>query len=172
MQFNITVVNIDPPATQPTKTGKTFQFVEVAYKKDGKLEGKKIVSFSNPNVFKTIQQFQQGDELTVEAEKDANGYWQWTSVTKASEAPQTAASTGGGTPKTTGGNWETKEERAARQVMIVRQSSISSAVALLGNKAKASDVIVVAKEFESYVMGTEPKSAVQELIDMDDDIPL
>lgn len=178
MQFQIEVISVGSPQTIPTKNGKSYQVIEVAYRKDGKIEGKKIMSFTNPAVFKALQNFEQGDTITVTAEKNDAGYWQWENVSKgeaqtsAAPAPVSAATQGGGTAKSTGGNWETKEERAAKQIMIVRQSSLSSAVNLLGNKAKASDVISIAKEFEAYVMGSEPKSAIQELTDMDDDIPM
>jgi hypothetical protein len=53
--------------------------------------------------------------------------------------------------------YETPEERAQRQILIVRQSSLSSAVALLTTGAKtapsAQAVVDVAKEFEAYVFG-------------------
>jgi len=57
-------------------------------------------------------------------------------------------------------NYETPEERAARQVMIVRQSSISSAVALLAQDRSeyapgVDDVLGIAKQFEAYVLGKD-----------------
>ena len=59
--------------------------------------------------------------------------------------------------RVTGSNYETKEERAARQTLIVKQSSLSTAVAALAIGAKsspsASDVIAYAKQLEQYVMG-------------------
>ena len=59
--------------------------------------------------------------------------------------------------RVTGSNYETKEERAARQVLIVKQSSLSTAVSALAVGAKstpsAADVIAYAKQLEQYVMG-------------------
>ena len=67
------------------------------------------------------------------------------------QAKQSAAPT-----RVTGSNYETKEERADRQVLIVRQSSLSNAVgtlAIAGGKATANDVISLAKLYEGYVLG-------------------
>ena len=153
----ITLVDVSTP--QVTKTAKgQYQAIEVSYKNEqGQIQGKKLMSFSNPTVFKAIQEFAKGDILNVEAVKDDQGYWQWKAVQKSdgSEPVPTArpASTGG---KVTGSNYETPEERAKRQVYIVRQSSISSAIDLLksnGNDVKVDNVLEVAKQLENYVFG-------------------
>jgi hypothetical protein len=54
------------------------------------------------------------------------------------------------------GSWETPEERALKQVYIVRQSSIANAIALLavegpGITPDVEWVIATAKTFENYV---------------------
>jgi hypothetical protein len=79
-------------------------------------------------------------------------------------------------PKST---YETPEERAARQVLIVRQSSISSAVEFaVAHKVKdPQEVIAIAKQFEDYVFGNDKvKQEVVEVkpnfSDLEDDIPL
>jgi len=153
----ITLVDVSTP--QVTKTAKgQYQAIEVSYKNEqGQIQGKKLMSFSNPTVFKAIQEFAKGDILNVEAVKDDQGYWQWKAVQKSdgSEPVPTSrpATTGG---KVTGSNYETPEERAKRQVYIVRQSSISSAIELLksnGNDVKVDNVLSVAKQLENYVFG-------------------
>ena len=154
----ITLVDVSTP--QVTKTAKgQYQAIEVSYKNEqGQIQGKKLMSFSNPAVFKAIQKFAKGDVLNVEAVKDDQGYWQWKAVAKSdgsapvATAPKPAVSGG----KVTGSNYETPEERAKRQVYIVRQSSISSAIELLksnGNDVKVENVLSVAKELEAYVFG-------------------
>jgi hypothetical protein len=54
-------------------------------------------------------------------------------------------------------NYETPEERAQRQVLIVRQSSLSSAVAMLTAGAKTppkvEDVLALASRLEGFVFG-------------------
>ena len=155
----ITLVDVSTP--QVTKTAKgQYQAIEVSYKNDqGQIQGKKLMSFSNPTVFKAIQEFAKGDVLSVEASKDDQGYWQWKSVQKSdgTEPVKTASSsTSGG--RVTGSNYETPEERAKRQVYIVRQSSISSAIDLLksnGNDVKVDNVLAVAKQLEAFVFGNE-----------------
>ena len=77
-----------------------------------------------------------------------------------------------GTPRST---YETPEERAKKQVYIVRQSSIANAIqfyALVNVEDvtnSVENILATAKQFEHYVFSTDP---VQELIDMEDDIPL
>ena len=151
--------SVDVSTPQVTKTAKgQYQAIEVSYKNEqGQIQGKKLMSFSNPTVFKAIQEFAKGDILNVEAVKDDQGYWQWKAVQKSdgSEPVTTSkpATTGG---KVTGSNYETPEERAKRQVYIVRQSSISSAIELLksnGNDVKVDNVFSIAKQLEDYVFG-------------------
>ena len=164
MQISIEVISVGQVQTIPTKNGKSYQCIEIAYKKDGKIEGKKIMSFVNPAVFKSVQNLSQGDSVTISTEKgepNAQGqsFWQWTAVGDVGAAPQqtTAASSGGGTTQKTTSTYETSEERAKKQVYIVRQSSINAAIAA-GNK-KVPDILSVAKDFENYVFDTQPVTA-------------
>tara|TARA_R110001599_G_scaffold12749_2_gene59389 strand:+ start:536 stop:1081 length:546 start_codon:yes stop_codon:yes gene_type:complete len=165
MQVN--VVDVSNLNTHTAKNGRQYQSIEIMYKNDqGQAQSKKLMSFANPAVFKAAQDWAKGDVVHVSTEKDANGYWQWTAVGGADEVSDTrsdsapAAQGNASTAKTrvTGSNYETKEERAARQVMIVRQSSLSNAVATLaieGSQASANDVISLAKLFEGYVLDEE-----------------
>ena len=166
MQVN--VVDVSSLNTHAAKNGRQYQSLEIMYKNDqGQAQSKKLMSFANPAVFKAAQEWQKGDVIHVSTEKDANGYWQWTAVGDAETTsdnrgdnavpPQAKASAP--TTRVTGSNYETKEERAARQVMIVRQSSLSNAVATLAlernepSTASANDVISLAKLYEGYVLG-------------------
>lgn len=159
--MQITIIDVGQPNTHAAKNGRTYQSMEVTYKDEqGKVNNKKLMSFSNPSVFKTISTLNKGDSLNVKTEKDQNGYWQWTGILEEGEkqVAQQPSSGASSNTRVTGSNYETKEERAARQVMIVRQSSLSTAVASLAIGAKAlapspADVIAYAKQLESYVMG-------------------
>ncbi len=165
MQVN--VVDVSNLNTHTAKNGRQYQSVEVMYKNDqGQAQNKKLMSFANPAVFKAAQEWQKGDVIHVSTEKDANGYWQWTAVggaddttdTGGSSAPATQGNAVKPATRVSGSNYETKEERAARQVMIVRQSSLSNAVATLGiegSKATANDVITLAKLYEQFVLAGE-----------------
>lgn len=179
MQFNIDVISVGQVQTIPTKAGKSYQCVEIAYKKDGKIEGKKIMSFSNPAVFRAVQEYTAGDVVTVTAEKgepNAQGqsFWNWVAVSSGELAvastPSTAVNAAPATKAVS--NYETREERQAKQVYIVRQSSINAAIAL--GKAKiVSDVLATAKQFEQYVFDTAPPAAVSHSLgELEGDIPL
>ncbi len=154
--------------TKPTQKG-SYQQLEVVYKNltfQGKVESKKIMSFGNgQTAFKILSNAQSGQVYDVEVVKNAQGYNDWTSVVlDGSTGAATAGTSVGGmiskAPTTaTKTTYETPEERAQRQILIVRQSSVSSAVAVLTTGAKSppksSDVIALAKEFEAYVFGME-----------------
>ena len=179
MQVN--VVDVSSLNTHQAKNGRQYQSIEIMYKNDqGQAQSKKLMSFANPAVFKAAQEWAKGDVVHVSTEKDQNGYWQWTAVgtadtttdnrgddSSAATPTQAKAAT-----RVSGSNYETKDERAARQVMIVRQSSLSNAVATLaieGSKATANDVVSLAKLYEGYVLGSEPSGA--SINDLESDIP-
>ena len=165
MQVN--VVDVSNLNTHTAKNGRQYQSVEVMYKNDqGQAQNKKLMSFANPSVFKAAQAWNKGDVVHVSTEKDTNGYWQWTAVGNADsvsdkrsdDAPATQGNAAKPATRVSGSNYETSDERAARQVMIVRQSSLSNAVATLGiegSKATANDVITLAKLYEQFVLAGE-----------------
>lgn len=157
----------NPVSTVPTAKG-SYQVIDLAYKNKSfqdKLEGKKVMSFTNKDVFAALQKAQFGDIFEISRVKNDKGFWDWTAVNSggvgmdvSASVPTTSAPTaspvkGTVTPKS---NYETAEERAARQVLIVRQSSVSSAVEFaVANKVKdPQEVIKIAQAFEAYVFGT------------------
>jgi len=156
----------NPVSTVPTAKG-SYQVIDLAYKNKSfqdKLEGKKVMSFTNKDVFAALQKAQFGDIFEVSRVKNDKGFWDWTAVNTGGAGVNVSNASGGSpvvaspvkgtvTPKS---NYETAEERAARQVLIVRQSSISSAVDLaVANKVKdPQEVIKIAQAFEAYVFGT------------------
>jgi hypothetical protein len=166
INMNITILskNIE---TKPTAKG-SYQVADVAYKNNtfqGKVEGKKVMSFgASAQAFKVLAIAQPGETYEVTIVKNDKGYNDWTNLQKVdgAAAPQQQAapaaskpgSVANASPRST---YETPEERAAKQVYIVRQSSIASAIAALsvGSKTavKKEDVLTLAKDFESYVFG-------------------
>ena len=189
----MSTMKIQVVAVEVTNRGKYDQ-AEVTFKNlsfGDKVEAKKLMSFVNKDVYATIKNASNGDVFTVSRVKDDKGYWQWTGIAVGDEVPA-GASAGGNvaapskaaspSPKST---YETPEERAKRQVLIVRQSSITSAVAMLaaaGDKKtpiNPDTVIHVAKRFESYVFGNDDPFGLEEkpnklptLDDLEDDIPM
>lgn len=164
----ITIINAENKYITTAKGG--YNMIELAYKKDGKVTARKIMDFTNKAVYNAFKDANNGDVFDVTEKKNDKDYWEFATATKSTgEATQSSgfvASTGStqassgrvgsAVPKS---NYETSEERAARQVMIVRQSSLSNAVALLtlngDKKTSPEQVISVARQFESYVLGTD-----------------
>lgn len=114
-----------------------------------------LVSFKNPEVFKQVQEL-IGQTVEVDNVKDGD-FWTWKSINPALGAEKTAApSTSGATAtRASASNYETREERAARQVLIVKQSSLSAAVETLSVGAKtppdAKTVLALAQQYVDWV---------------------
>jgi hypothetical protein len=172
--MQITVIDVTEN-TKKSESGRTFQQLEVAYKNEqGQPQLKKLISFSNPNVYKAAKEWVKGDVVNVTTVKnEKTGYWDWVGLEgdgAVGETKQASASVNPAGARVTGSNYETKEERAARQVFIIRQSSLSTAVELLGQGKSVADVIATAKQFEAYVFSkAEGADAINEL---QDDIPV
>lgn len=166
-----------------TKSNKPYVELEVAYKNlsfEGKLETKKLNPFGNKDVFNTLKTAKNGDVFDIERTKNDAGFWDWISIKGGSEGVVASSGSVGTkaptpTPKST---YETSEERAKKQVYIIRQSSVSAAISTLKTDKKnpsVPEVLDVAKQFEQYVLGLEsapPKLADLPPTDSDeDDIP-
>ncbi|MDE3023215.1 MAG: hypothetical protein KGI54_15425 [Pseudomonadota bacterium] len=146
--------------TKPTAKGSYIE-LNVSFRDlgTGRVSGKKIMSFTNKEVFEVLAQAKKDDEFTVKAEKDGN-FWQWTAITKGvsgatgANKPATAGSPGHTAPRS---NFETPEERAQRQVYIIRQSSLSNAIATLTVGAKATPkteaILELAEKYTQFVFG-------------------
>ena len=177
MKFQVEIINVQS-STKPAKNG-TYTQLDVAYKRldTGKIEGKKIMSFTNKDVFSTLSKATTGNVFDVTTEK-VGEYWQWIEVnaasggSAASDAPQ-AKSFSSPTTKST---YETPEERAKRQILIVRQSSLAQAVEILSvnpgkDKLQLGDVLQMADKLVDWVLN-ETKPVSMSIEDMEDDIPL
>ena len=187
-QMKIKVVSVEV-GNGTTKTGKDYKFLEVFYKNlsfDNKAENKKIMPFGSKEVFSTLEKAQAGSVYTLIREKDKDGYWQWVGIAEGDvhidtgNAQQATVKAAGAAPATSPkSTYETPEERAKKQVYIVRQSSLATAVEyLIGTgaikKATAGDVIFCAQEFENYVFGIDKPQKAEPLpaLEEDDDVPM
>lgn len=160
--MQITINNVDVQ-----NKGK-YQLAVVEYNTtDGKTEKKNVVSFTNKALYATLSTAKQGDVFDVKLGKNDKGYWEFQEATKSQGGVQ--ASKASPSPRST---YETPEERAARQVYIIRQSSLSTAATILAVGAKSLQVeavISAAKQLEDYVFG---KTDAQEFFnEMPEDIP-
>lgn len=158
MKIKILDVNVE----NIVKGKSRYSKAAVTYTYNGEARTQNIMSFTNPAIFKAVQE-KVGQEVEITITKNAAGYNEWASLddvgtpatasvgaSQASSAPTPSAAP----TRVTGSNYETPAERAVKQVYIVKQSSISAAINLLAsNKEKASteQVIVMAQAFVDYV---------------------
>ena len=180
MQINIISVS---QQTIPTTKG-SYQALEVTFKDTtGKVAAKKIMSFvkESKKAFDTLATASNGDVFDIKMVKDAQDkYWVWTDATRGNANAQSQSSATTGVSSSAGtvskGNWETAEERAKKQIYIIRQSSLSTAVQALVAGAKAppkqEDILALAKTFESYVFDglAEEKSFAAATAELEDDL--
>lgn len=176
MQLNITVVQVEK-TTKPTAKG-SYQQLEVTFKnlESGKLESKKIMSFASKDAFNALVGAKQGDTFSVDAQKnDKTGYWDWVTVTQNApgQEPQPVGNQGK-TYTPAKSTYETPEERAKKQVFIIKQSALTNAREALSVGAKVppakEEITALAQYFTDWVMET-PAPKVETLTDMDDDVP-
>ncbi len=186
-QLNITILNISPtPAT--TKSGKPYEVLDIAYKNNtfqGKVEGKKLMPFGpNAPAFAALKGAGPGQSFEITVNKNQQGYNDWTAAApSAGYVPISGAAGNAGLPaatpaQTRQNTYETPEERAKKQVYIIKQSSLSAAIATLSPGAKSAlkpdEVTALAQHYTDFVLGND-KPAGQESATgfdvMSDDIP-
>ena len=134
---------------------------------EGKSEKKNVMSFTNKELYATLSAAKQGEVYDVQLGKNDKGYWEFTSATKATSTAGAKPTAATASPKST---YETPEERAIRQLYIIRQSNINAAISLLsvGSKGlKVNEVLEVAKTLENYVFGKTETSVYL----MEEDLP-
>lgn len=154
----IKIINVD---VERVENGtKSYEMAEVLYETDGQKRTHKVMSFVNPGVYKKVKEATKGDTFEVNVIKNPKGYNQWNAITASSSPSDTNSSSE--TPvrsavsnATTSRTFETAEERAARQRLIVRQSSLSNAIDVLTTGAKAPPdpeaVKQLAEDFTKWV---------------------
>jgi hypothetical protein len=181
MKFDIEIINVQS-ITKPTAKG-SYTMLDVAFRRvdTGKIEGKKVMSFTYKEVFTALSKAQQGQKFTITTEKNAETtYWDWVAVdegsgTTAATPDAAPAKAGFASPKST---YETADERAARQVLIVRQSSLSNAIETVTSnsktKADLEEILKVADTYCNWVFqkGVKLDAFEPNFADMDDDIPM
>jgi hypothetical protein len=183
MQISILAVQ---STTQTSKAGKPYQQLEVTFKNltFNKVESKKLMPFGvQKPAFDALANASAGAVFEVTVVKNAAGYNDWTACVQAPPgtiAPADNPATGMGSINMTGGKtvqvkstYETPEERAKKQVYIIRQSSISAAIASLSVGAKAAlkpaDVLDLAEDYFTWVMQSPQDAVKQDLFEVDND---
>lgn len=141
-----------------------YKIAHVVNEYNGNVQTAKVLSFANPEVFKKVQMLKPGDEVFVTITKNDAGYNQWAKIERADEVKQDNSSpalvpgTGAPAPRPQS-QYETREERQFRNLNIVRQSSLSNAIATLAPGAKAAlsvdEVLKVAQQYVDFVYDRE-----------------
>ncbi len=158
------------------KDGGTYNGWELVYKStDGEIRSiaKPVTSLQyNAPLKKGLSELTQGDEFTLTQEKNKAGFYDVKSIVKGfSETPQAASvPTASSTAKPQAvSNYETREERNARQRLIVRQSSLSVAkdVMLAAKTNDPNAIKNLAEDFTNWVF----EKGMVGIENMESDIP-
>ena len=161
MQIQIIATQVE---TKASANGRSYNILEVTFKNltFNKTESKKLMSFgANKDAYDALKDAGMNSTWEISVVKNAQGYNDWVKATPTAPgaAPSTSPAAAGKPTTTTKSSYETPEERAQRQVYIVRQSSIANAVSILGAGAKAplkvDEVLATAKQLEQYVFDTQ-----------------
>ena len=158
----------------PEYPEKNWQSFDLVYSKDGKIETKTMRSFGEKDVYSTLKSSNKGDVFDIETKKDGK-YWNWVGITKSDSAAQAgpkSSSSNTGT-RVTGSNYETPQEREWNRVKIGRQAVLNTAVNMLKTdkvQLEVEQVIAVAAQLETWV--NRAKTPIQEIMDMEDDVPM
>lgn len=165
MNIEGTVISVEANKNIVKQSGGSYQGTSLLYR-DGNGQAKEqnfhnnVLKF-NPAIKKALESLQAGDAFVMVKEKKGE-FWNVTSITEVDG--QTAVATpvnkavASAPAAKSGGTWETADERARKQVLIVRQSSISSAVEYAATKKvppTVEEVIEFARAFEAYVFSED-----------------
>lgn len=170
MQQNGKVISVEIDISIPKQDGSgSYKGSRLIYTDDG---GKIQTQAFHENSFKfnaalkqQLKELKPGDAIVIDKEKpEGSSFWKVNGILKSAVGSSAASTVSHApaqpSPKST---YETPEERAKKQVYIVRQSSIANALELVTNnpefykksKDQVKDVLEIAKQFEGYVFGTE-----------------
>lgn len=157
----ITVIDVTVTKQAARGKGKPYEVAEVVHT-DDRNQGartKKLVSFSNPQVFDLLKNAVKGDQFEITLQKEGD-YWQWTSATPV-EAGASPTAKVASEPKAA---WVPD---ADRQRLIVKQSSLAQAVEFVmksDQEHTVENILDVADDFVAWVFDA-PQPEVS------DDIP-
>lgn len=160
------LIKIVSVSIEKIKKGKAdYSKATVIYTFNGQARTQNIISFANPAIFSKVQEWEVAlpeGEVDVQVGKNDQGYNEWRSIGDASgaESPDTTkVNAPGAMPRSSTyqaptRDFEGREERAARQVLIVKQSSLTAALKyheLLDQGIEADNVLLTAQKFADWV---------------------
>lgn len=156
-------IKVNEVVVETVRKGKgSYEIANVSYSFKGEPRTQKIFSFANPQVFADVQKVENGETIEVTLAKDDKGYTNWSKISRggAEQASNNSAPTAApqAQGKVLGSNYETKEERAVRQVYIVKQSSLERAIQYLGGAttgATKEEILETAQQFTDWVLDSQ-----------------
>lgn len=142
-----------------------YNEMTVNYSAKGESKSKKIMSFANPSVYNTIKGLTGGEQIDVTFVKDDKYYnWATVEVIGGGTAPSHDKPQEGGIkaqPAARTSTYETPEERAKKQVYIIKQSCIAQANAYSANRTdgypSVSETLDIAQQFLDWVLDDPSK---------------
>jgi len=176
-------IKIIKTSVETQEKGKAkWQKLNVVFHNDstGRVDGRNILSFTNKDVYAVLASAQKDEVFDITEVQNARGYPEIVKVEKldsgamgsvaVSASPAEVTSRATPAPRS---NFETREERASRQVLIVRQSSLNVAAAVLAIQATETPtkeaVAEMANYFADFVFNRP--DAMATIAAMDNDIP-
>lgn len=113
-----------------TKTAKGgYSTMNVSYVDErGANKSWKLISFANPKVFDTFKGATPNTVFEITTRKNDKDFTEWASAELVGPATTNNAPTPAGTKPASVSNYETRDERNARQRLIVRQSCLKNAI--------------------------------------------
>lgn len=139
--------------------GRTgYQKMTVNYSAKGEPKQKIIMSFSNPGAYTAIKGLSDGDEIEVQFVKD-DKFYNWATVERVGSTAKVVVTDPGlptkAAPARTS-TYETPEERAQKQVYIIKQSCLAQAAAYSALRSDGyptvEEHLEMAQQFVDWVM--------------------
>ena len=177
MNLTGTVISYTPSTKIQKVGGGSYDAWELVYRSpenEVKQLAKPVQSLKyNKPLAGALAALKPNDEFTAELEKNAGGFWEVKSIAMGSSqdtapAPSTSTAVSSERPqapqravnRVTGSTYETAEERAKKQVVIVRQSCIGYAMDLIPAKERTVETVEeVAGRLEAWVHASVGEAA-------------
>lgn len=166
-------ITINTVSTEFKKTDKGgYGTVNLQYTNErGENKTWKQMSFANPKVYDVLKAAKAGEVYQVTTGKNDKDFTVWSAIEKTDSIASTPSKQAATPYKST---YETAEERALKQRLIVRQSALNQAVASLTPGAKApiefEKATALAEQYMEWVY-EQPTVEVPSLLEMENDIP-
>lgn len=146
--MHIRVIEVGAPTTDSGKNGKQYQRAEFKFEANGKTNTKKLVSFDP--LWGILTAAKPDDEFEVKVVKEGD-FYKWLEAKPVSKETTKSTPSASTTPaKAAGSTYETAAERAVKQELIVRQSSLTFARSF---SEDLDEVFQIAQKARDWVYG-------------------